>query len=226
MDNPNSPKLGSYNFLEDEAVERSFADINFYLLSGRHLSAEDGRCFSTLDEYKDDFATFYSALYKLKLGRQIQDGTVYYYLHFFDGTKGRLSDSTRQNPLTESETIVGLILIKFYESQMLRMTKIVRWADIRQELTDGEYRDQYRRIFLRDAKGGYTEKTWEDARALWLRTLKNFNRLGWVALSDASEENFRCEIKPSIHRLATMYSDELLHFDEFAERITLNKVDE
>ena len=110
MDNDNTLK-SDYSFLEHERVESCFADLNIKLLSGKHIQDDEYQLFTILIDHFDEWERFYANLYRLKLVREVFDSNAYYYLDFFEGSRGALSDTTRHKQLTEWQTLVGLILL-------------------------------------------------------------------------------------------------------------------
>ena len=88
---------GDYSFLNQESVEKHFADININLLSGRHIDNSNYALFTVLEEYEIYWKEFYKRLYKLNFITDVFDGRVYYYLDFFESGKGKLSENTRHS---------------------------------------------------------------------------------------------------------------------------------
>lgn len=92
MENELTEQKTDYGFLEDETVEKGFADLNMKLLAGKHIHNDEYNSFSLLEEWFDPLYAFYSRLYKMELVRDVYSQSTYYYLDFFSGGKGKLSD--------------------------------------------------------------------------------------------------------------------------------------
>lgn len=225
MENETTEQSPNYNFLEDERVERYFADLNLKLLSGRHIYSEDYNSFSLLEEWYSHFAAYYEKLYKLSLERDIFDQVAYYYLDFFSSGKGRLSDPSRTRMLTELQTVVGLILLDMYYVKYFDDPKIITWNDIQVELMEGENREHYRRIFFNSERADYTPTEWQNVERKFRLTINSFSELGWVErLSGQDELSF--QINPAIHRFAKLYEQELSNFPDFAKHFQIKNGEE
>jgi chromosome condensin MukBEF MukE localization factor len=212
-----SKKDCDYNFLSYEAVENVFADLNYYLLSGKHIQAEDYHLFSVLEEYGNELTLFYKKLYKLKLVRDILDNTTYYYLDFFSAGKGQLADITRHISITEMQTIVALMLLDMYYAKYFERHKIVDWPQLRQIIEEGDNSKNYQRILFTENRPSYSLTEWRAAEQKFKTAIERFDKMGWVTKISDRSEPLKFEIKPAIHRIAGLYASELENFDQFAE---------
>ena len=119
-------KITDYSFLLDSHVEENFAELNWSLLSGRHISPEDSLHFGILEDHQE-FIAYYKNLYQLSLERIEFDGVPCYYLGFFDSGKGKLNERSRIKPLSEIQTVIGLIFLDMYYARYFDHPKLVNW---------------------------------------------------------------------------------------------------
>lgn len=226
MENEHQNKTENYEFLESERAEKYFADVNIKLLSGKHIQPDDYNAYSFLEEFLLPLRAFYERLYKLTLVQDIHDQVTYFYLDFFSSGKGKLSDSSRHRPLTELQTVIGLMLLNMYYSRFFESSKTIYWADIKKEIEDSEYKEHYQRILFGEShRIDYTETEWQLVEKKFKNTINSFNELGWVDKTSTQQEELVFIIKPSIHRLAKLYEHELKNFDTFSASI-IAKMDE
>jgi chromosome condensin MukBEF MukE localization factor len=219
MENETAEQRTDYRFLEDERVEKYFSDLNIKLLSGRHIHQDEYNIFSLLEDWYDELSGYYRQLYRLNLVRDVYDQSVYYYLDFFSIGKGKMSDPSRTKVLTQLQTIVGLMLLDMYYARYFDSPKTIHWQDIQQELEEGEHKSAYQRIFFDTVRPSYTKSEWQSVEGKFNKTIQSFAELGWVNKISGQQEDLAFDIKPTIHRLAKMYEQELNHFTEFASKI-------
>jgi chromosome condensin MukBEF MukE localization factor len=212
-----------YSFLEDEQVEKYFADLNIKLLSGKHIQNYEPNLYSILEDYFDALQLFYKQLYKLNLVKEIFDGGSYYYLDFFDTSKGKLSDPSRFRMLTELQTILGLMLLDMYYTKYFDDPKLIKWSDIKREIEESEQRENYQRLLFYTIRSGYTEREWSESEKKIKQTINSFHDLGWVKKISGPNDELCFEINPSIHRLAKLYKNELLDFESFSSLVKSNE---
>jgi chromosome condensin MukBEF MukE localization factor len=219
MENETVEQRTDYRFLEDERVEKYFADLNIKLLSGRHIHQDEYNAFSLLEDWYEELSGYYRQLYRLNLARDVYDQSVYYYLDFFSIGKGKISDPSRTRVLTQLQTIVGLMLLDMYYTRYFDNPKTIHWRDILQELEEGEHKSAYQRIFFDAVRPSYTQSEWQSVEGKFNKTIQSFAELGWVNRISGQQEDLAFDIKPAIHRLAKLYEQELNHFTEFASKI-------
>ncbi|HAL82777.1 MAG TPA: hypothetical protein DCO83_11510 [Mucilaginibacter sp.] len=209
-------EITDYTFLKENAVEKYFADLNIKLLSGRHIQNNEFGIFSVLEDYYEPLKGFYQQLYKLDLVKDQFDQAVYYYLNFFDTSKGKLSDQSRYRTLTEMQTITGLMLLDMYYTKYFDEVKVIQWIDIQYEIKDGDHKANYQRILFSEIRESYTENEWMQAEKKFKDAINSFDKLGWVNRHSGAQEELKFEINPCIHRIARLYEKELEDFDAFA----------
>ena len=124
MENENQ-NITSFDFLFEDSVEKHFADINMMLLSGKHIDEKYYAAFSVLEDKAEQWTLFYKNLYHLNLVADSFDGHRYFYLDFFDTTKGKFTDNSRHRELTETQTLIGLMLLDIYYKRFFDEQKIV-----------------------------------------------------------------------------------------------------
>ncbi|RZL20428.1 MAG: hypothetical protein EOO89_00295 [Pedobacter sp.] len=204
-----------YSFLEQSRVESCFSDLNIKLLSGRHIQDDEYQLYSVLTDYFDDWERFYSNLYRLHLIREVFDNRAYYYLDFFDGTKGALSDQSRYKQLTEWQTLVGLMLLDLYYVRYFEDPKQIKWSHIKQEIEAGDRKENLQTLFFGEVRNGFTKNEWSEVEKKWRNTINSFHDLGWVNKLSGQSDELRFEIRPAIHRLASLYVGEMMQLDEY-----------
>ncbi len=221
MDNENSQAIG-YPFLEEEKAKKHFADLNTKLLNGRHIQTEEFELHSFVSDCYEELSNFYLNLYQLKLVREVFDSQVYFYLDFFDGTHGKLSDPSRYKVLSEWQTVVGLLLLDLYYTHYFEEPKEISWGKIKQEIEAGDKKEMLQQLFFGDVREGFTTAEWGEVEKKWKNAIVSFDELGWVNRKSKQGSELKFEIKPAIHRLATLYAKELEQIDHF---VTLFKAD-
>lgn len=214
--------IASYGFLFDERVEKHFADINIMLLSGKHIDEKYYMAFSLLEDKSEQWTQFYKNLYNLNLVADIFDGYPYFYLDFFDTAKGKFTDHSRHRELTETQTLIGLLLLDIYYKRFFDEHKIVRWSELRNIILEGEQQDAYKRILFSEARASntYDTREWGNLHRKMNTAIDLFDKIGWVEKQGSSSEEVPdFEIKPAINRLAKMYEHELLNFETFVSEL-------
>lgn len=209
--------ITSYRFLFEERVEKHFADVNFMLLSGKHIDEKYYIAFSLLEDNAEQFTRFYKNLYNLNLVADRFDGRSYFYLDFFDTAKGKFTDSSRHKELTETQTLVGLMLLDIYYKRFFDEHKIVRWAELRNIILESEQQDAYKRILFSEVRASntYDAREWGNVHKKINSVIDLFDKIGWVEKQTSSEDVPDFEIKPAINRLAKIYERELTDFEAF-----------
>jgi len=221
MENENQ-YLTPFDFLLEENVEKHFADINIMLLSGRHIDEKYYAAFSVLEDHPAQWTLFYKNLYNLNLVADNFDGHRYFYLDFSDTAKGKFTDNARHRELTETQTLIGLMLLDIYYKRFFDEQKIVRWADLRHIILEGEQQEAYKKILFNEARASntYDAKEWGNVYRKFNNTIDLFDKIGWVEkqpLSLTDVPDF--EIRPAINRLAKLYESELQHFEVFVSTL-------
>jgi chromosome condensin MukBEF MukE localization factor len=222
MEDFDKEKIESFNFLEIEDIEQSFASVNIKLLRGKHIQHDEHRTFSILDEYEHHFKFYYERLYGLELKRKISHGVHYFYLDFTEETKGKLYLTDFHHFLTEHQTILALLFLNMYYSSYFSFEKEFSWEDIKSEIKNGENNHLYQSYLFRkrSESGDYTDGQWSDVKKSFGNTIRSLEKLGWCEIKRGAEKNeIRFTIKESIERFIEMYKDELTHFEVFSEKI-------
>lgn len=217
MENDNREKSG-YGFLEEEAVEKHFADIHFNLMSGRHMGMmETYSIFAVIDDYYTEFREFYARLYRLDLVKANYDMETWYFLDFFDDSRGKLSDPSRFRILTPFQTITGLMLFDMYYTGYFEKNKLVTWPEIRQVILEGDHWENLQRILFGAIREGYSDTEWNNAERKFRDAIQSFEKLGWVSRKGSQSEGLNFEIRSSIFRLADIYGKELNDIEKFVQ---------
>lgn len=205
-----------YDFLKEEDAEKYFADLNISLLAGRHIDNRSYMLFSVLQKYENQWRNYFCNLYQLTLVHNIFDGEVFYYLDFFSSGKAKFADSSRHKALTEMQTITALTLLDMYYQKYFESEKIITWADIRRQIEESDHKENYQRILFNTTRPSYSENEWLNAEKKFKDAINSFDKLGWVAKQSAQGEELVFEIRPSIHRIASLYEAELEDFNNFS----------
>ncbi|MEH3114626.1 condensin complex protein MksE [Pedobacter terrae] len=218
--------IASFGFLWDDQVQKYFADINIMLLSGKHIDEKYYMAFSLLEDRSEQWTLFYKSLYNLNLVADKFDGKSYFYLDFFDTGKGKFTDHSRHRELTETQTLIGLMLLDIYYKRFFDDRKIIQWVELRNIIMEGEQQDAYKRILFNEVRTSntYDAREWGNVHRKINAAIDLFDKIGWLEKqSSSSEEVPDFEIKPAINRLAKMYEYELLNFETFV--LALKKED-
>ncbi len=223
MENENY-EIGDYSFLTEESVEKYFADINILLLLGKHIDHKYYAEYTVLENYESQWRNFYSNLYRLNLVADISDNSRYYYLDFTENGKGNLSDANRNKELTELQTLIGLTLLDMYYQKYFDEEKIIHWSDIKTQILESDHQEAYKRIFFNDIRDSYDEKDWGAVENKFIKTIDNFDKLGWVEKQSGRNEELIFEIRPAIHRLTKLYQNELQNFESFSRQLKNDEV--
>ncbi len=208
-----------YTFLTHEKVQQYFADINIELLRGNHMQKDNYYPFTLLVQYKKEFRVYYENLYGLHLIEDKKDSEVFFYLDFPDEGKGKLYHSDRHRELTESLTIIGIMLMNMYYERFFDNDKLITWETLKKSILEGEYAHYYQQLFFNEQRNDFTDEEWDDFRKKMKKWLMNFEALGWVNRKQSEDNELNFELRPAMVRFAKLYKDEIEHFEEFAQKI-------
>lgn len=217
-----SQNVTSYDFLLDDKIEKHFADINIMLLSGRHIDERYYTAFSILEEKASQWTQFYKNLYNLNLIDDKFDSHRYFYLDFFDTAKGKFTDNSRHRELSETQTLVGLMLLDIYHKRYFDEQKMISWTDLKNIIIEGEQQEAYKRILFNEARESYDAREWGYVTKKINSAVDLFDKLGWVEKRSSSQGEVSVpdfEIRPAINRLAKLYGYELQNFESFASSL-------
>jgi chromosome condensin MukBEF MukE localization factor len=212
-------KITDFRFLAEEAVSKYFADLNIKLLSGRHIQVSDYAVFSVLEDYYEELRYFYRQLYSMELSRKSFDQATYYYLNFFDAGRGKLGDPLRYRPITELQTVTGLMLLDMYFTRYFDPEKKITWAMIQEEIKSGDNRTALQRLLFSELRVEYSDTELQIAEKRFKTAIARFDMLGWVSQLSAGQEELCFVINPSIHRIAELYEQELQDLDAFSLKV-------
>lgn len=206
------------SFLLDDLSKSHFADLNINLLRGMHIQRDDQYLHHLLTEYENDISKYYEIYYSLKLVKEKSNSETYFFLDFFEESKGKLSPQSRHRELTEFEVVIGISLLKMYYDRYFEQSKDITWEDIRKEIMENENSSCYKEIFFNSIREDYSDQEWLGVKRKILRALSDFEVLGWIKRNkDVGDEEVHFKIKESIHRFATLYKEALENFEKFVE---------
>lgn len=218
MENGNSSESmkSDFSFLSDSLVQEHFADLNSYLLSGGHIEKSDFYPYQLLLEYWDELYNYYESLYQIKLSKGTNGD--YYYLDFFQFGLGKLSNPKRHKELTDKQLVIGLVLLKLYLDKEFDNDKTITWEDLKREFFEGGESELYKKAFFSEVREYYSDPEIEKFRIWFDKTLNSFEKMGWVdKITKIQGEGIQFTIRESIQRLALIYEEEIVNFDEFVE---------
>lgn len=220
-----------YAFLEKEDVQRNFADLNISLLEGKHIQKSDSRIFRLIRSYPGELKYYYQNLYGLDLIHGKYDNESYYYLSFPPNTKGNLSESSRHKEISDQNTIMGIMLLNIYHEKLFDQEKEMIWDDITKIIKESKNSDLYKMLWFNDIRENYDDSEWRKFYEKIYRTLKEFQKLGWISGefpkksgTEVTEiqQTLRFRINVSINRFAELYGHEIKNFDSFVKEYRKN----
>ena len=214
----NGHQQNAFGFLEDERFEKNFAELHMKLLSGRHILYEEYQLHTLLDDFFEELRSFYHTLYRLKLVKEAWFGFTYFYLDFYEGTKGKLADPSRFRELTPLQTVIGLLLLDLFYVKFFDEPKVIRWQEIKAEIHEGDKKEEFQQFLFGEVRAEFTPAEWNKVEKNVKRTAQSFEELGWIEIRSGSNEELVFELKPSIHRMAQLYDKELANFDSFLKQ--------
>jgi chromosome condensin MukBEF MukE localization factor len=216
--------------ISNSDLKRNFADLHDALRSGRHIQSSDGMWFEILRK-KENFESlkvFYEEIYLVNLR---EDAKGYFYIDFFEGSKGKLSDTYSHNVIKKLDGwqhLVGVMLLKMFYEKWYDNDKIITWGDIYLEIIDKEYYAQYQRILFgknRARAENLDENEIDFASNKFFRAITDFSKLGWVKVlvNKNEKENWEFRLNVSIHRFAELHQRDLDDIDTLTENV-INKI--
>jgi len=196
-----------YQFLEQEASVRYFAEADFSLRKGRHLQDEepDKRTFRYVDDYFDDLYNYYTNLFGVYLRKDFNDTDAYIYLEFPEENKGKFRYE-RSWEIKDKYLVFGILLINLYYEKYFEK-KEIKWEEIEHIISEGEKKQLWQKLLFTEARPSQTPSEWQNVRRIIKNALDDFEELGWIKWIDKDEIIF--EILPSIDRLNKLYKNEI-----------------
>lgn len=226
MENENNiNKLDNdFSFLQDETVQNHFADLNIELLRGGHIQDDNYYLFSILSDYTDSIYDYYRTIYGLELVKENKDSTSFYYLDFLEDLKGKLSASSRHKELSESQTIVGIMLLNMYYDRYFEQPKNITFNDIKKQIKSGEYSALYKKLLFKVERENYSDTEWARVVKMLSSVVRDFEKMGWIKrYKDENPSQLSFTIRESIYRFQKMYENEILNFGDFVEDYNKSK---
>ena len=210
----NSPFL----FLEDSFVQEHFADLNIALLRGKHIQSDQFYLYKVLQQFTYGLRHYYKALYRLELVKETTNEGAFYYLDCPEDSRGKLNTLSRSKELTESQIILGIMLLNMYYDRYFEQTKEVKYENIEYEVMEGENSTLYRKLLFGEVRETYSDQEWKSPRTRIKNVLRDFEQLGWVQqLPTEADEETAYILRTSILRFQKLYEREIMHFEEFVE---------
>ncbi len=203
-----------YGFLTSELAKKHFADTDFALKQGRHIQGygSDQKLFVFLEEFYDrGLKDYYDDFFKLNLVRDTSDRNVFYYLDFYEGTRGKLSKENRYKELENDKILFAILLLNLYKEKFFE-EKQLKWTDMEHIFKESEHKHDWLRLLYGKHKKNYSVGEESQVKAKVLKILRVFERLGWVNIMDAEEVHF--EILPAIERISRLYADVIENVDD------------
>jgi hypothetical protein len=217
-ENSNEELINPFGFLEVEEVQKHFADLCIELLRGRHVQKNDYYLFQLVSSYYKELQYYFKTLYRLSLVRDRMDNEFYFYLDIPPDGKSEISEQTRHKELSDENTFVGIMLLSMYYDRYFSNPKEIYWDDIQKEIMESDNSDLYKSALFNDIRKDYTDPEWDNVKKMFRKALREFDGLGWVSRQLSEDvDKIHFVIKESIHRLAKLYSEEIVNFKSFSE---------
>jgi hypothetical protein len=206
----------TFEFLSTDSSQKYFAESDFALRQGRHIQnfGSDGKLFDYIDGYFDEgLAEYYRLLFGVVLKRELNTYTneKYYFLDFNEEDKGKFGQN-RSKELDLWQLIFGLLLINFFYEKYFESSQTVTKEELDKVIYEGPNNIFWKKHLFGEYKENYTPKERLEADAKILKTIREFERMGWVNRSDKKEFDF--DVLPAIDRLVKMYKSEIENIDK------------
>ncbi|AUP77346.1 condensin complex protein MksE [Flavivirga eckloniae] len=226
MENGYSSEITNNNpfaFLNNDEVQKYFANLNIDLLKGTHIDESHYYHFYLLENYFNELKDYYFTLYKLKLDKKTFENKTYYFLNFFLESKGVLSATTRHKELSPIQTITAITLLNMYYERQFEKYKIVSFSEIREKIEQSEFGHLYRKAFFKNPnRKVFSSKEWATVRTNIKNVITDFEQLGWVEkVTILNENDFNFVLKHTIHRFQLLYEYEITNLEVFLKSLKL-----
>lgn len=202
-------------------VQKHFADLNIELLRGRHIQDDSHYFHRLLSKYFIELKKYYEVFYNLQLDKKTFEGVTYFFLTFYEDSKGVLSANSRHRDLTAIETIIAITLLQMYYERYFDNVKEISFQDIKAKVKESEFSHLYKLAFFKNGnRDNFTPKEWANLTKNFKNVIQDFEQLGWVdKFVQIDDKNFSFTIKEAIHRFQTMYEYEISNFEEFVNNL-------
>jgi hypothetical protein len=137
-------------------------------------------------------------------------------------SKGVLSSPKRTKRLTAVETITALTLLNMYYERQFEKYKKVSFSEIREKIEQGEHHALYKKAFFKDndSSSTYSKKEWAFVFKNMKNVIQDFEQMRWVKeFTIINENDFSFILKSSIHRFQLMYEHEIMHLEDFIDKL-------
>jgi len=138
MENDYTP----YGFLTSELARKHFADTDFALKQGKHIQGygSDQKLFVFLEEYYNrGLKDYYLDFFKINLVRDSSDRSVFYYLDFLEGSRGKFSKENRYKELDKDKILFAILLLNVYKERFFE-EKQLKWSDMEYIFKESEHK--------------------------------------------------------------------------------------
>jgi hypothetical protein len=213
MENANT----NFTFLTSDDATKYFADADILLKQGRHIQnyGADSRLFYFIDEYYDrGLRDFYHQFFQMNLERESHDNERYFYLDFTEDCKGKLGKDNRSKELEGDKVIFAILFFNIYKEKFFEK-KESNWQELSQIFKESEHQDLWKELLYGKLKPNYTPQEEQHVKDKVRSIIKDFEKLGWVALKSIEDLTF--EILPSIARISNLYSDVIENVETLEE---------
>lgn len=211
-----------FNFLKKENMKKHFSGLHFALLSGKHiLKEEDGDFWEVLDAYFAELAYYYELLYNLHLRDKTNENKKYFFLDFYEGTKGKLSDSGKHKELTEKNIFFGILLLNLLFEKQFEKEKRYVWEELQDKIEKSELSALFNHFFFKNKSQTQREKVWDKVKDDFEKAIDEFDKLGWTKW--IRKTNFEFEIKVSIYRFIDLYETEINNIQQTIQHYAANR---
>lgn len=218
MENRDFQEILSYDFLLTEEAEQVFAKLDYALRNSKHIQdcPEQARMFDFLRKNYDTLFRYYRQLFEVYLSHEGEDKQEYYFIDFFKDRNGNYSRGNipqeNREYLNDAYAIIALLLVRIYVIEPRAEFRITV-SDFKELLLREyeEYKPHLLRLFSRSDEGFETDFELKPIEDSVDKALKKFDELAWVKL-DREEQFF--EIRPSIHRILSLYGKYIIDIDQ------------
>lgn len=204
MENENT----NYSFLNSDEAKKYFADVDVALKLNRHIQnyGSDTQMFDFVDDYFDKgLADYYKDIWGVNLVRDSSDNERFYYLDFFEDSKGKFGKDNRYKELEFKKVIFAILLLNLYKEKFFE-EKEVEWKELEQIFKESENKSLWKKLLFGKVKENYTPQEEQKVKYDVTNIIKDFEKFGWVDII-ADAEDIKFKILPSIERISRLYAD-------------------
>jgi len=212
----NDNNVSAISFFDDPQAESIFARLDFQFKDGVHIQAHATQydLFNFLVRNELSLGLFYAKYYGVKLSCAGIGANRYFFLDFMASDRGEI-DGDHRNFLKPEYVIIGFLIYKIHFIDGNLDLNSVRKLQLAVRNDYEEIRPDIYRLLAKLRKSASTTLTDSKIDDIIVETLKEFTKIGWVAI----EDDF-FDVLPSFQRLAMLYSGYINNIDEWIKTAT------